>query len=359
MPKAGALWAVVLAGGSGTRFWPESRARNAKQFLPIFGSKTLLEQTVDRLSPLVPRSRVLVITHERDTARVSKLLRIPRTQVIGEPVGRNTAPCAALAADWVARRDPDGVIALLPADHLIVKTALFRRALAAASAVASRSGLPVTFGIKPAFAHTGYGYLETGTVYARERGFAIRKLKRFREKPALAQAKAFVRAGRFLWNSGMFVWRAADLLKETRRHLPAAARLIDRMHAGNWNKNFKRLYPAMPGISIDYGLMEKMRGRILTLPVDIGWYDLGSWLAMPDLWPRDAQNNSVLGEPLLVESRGNIVRSGRRMVALLGVENLVVVDTEDALLVCAKDQTESVRKIVNRLADKKGWRKYL
>ncbi|MFZ5803006.1 MAG: mannose-1-phosphate guanylyltransferase [Candidatus Omnitrophota bacterium] len=345
------LWAVIMAGGFGTRFWPESRRERPKQFLRFFGPKTLVEATADRLRGLLPSARTLVVTQADKVPLVRKTLtKIPRSQVWGEPAGRNTAPCAILAASWIAQRDPDGVLALLPADHHIKRVPAFRRALRSAARAAAVTGLPVTFGIRPACAHTGYGYLETGKPVRLPGAGTFRALKRFCEKPALGLAKKYVRSGRYLWNSGMFVWKASALLAAARKYLPKAYALAQKITAGDFASRMKKDFANMPSISIDYGLMEKLRGRILALPSDFGWSDLGSWTSFAELCRRDGAGNVACGKTLFAESEGNIVRSGTgRLVALLGAKGMVVVDTPDVLLVCAKERTESIRQVVAAL----------
>ncbi|MDD5218163.1 MAG: sugar phosphate nucleotidyltransferase [Candidatus Omnitrophica bacterium] len=348
------LWAVIMAGGAGTRFWPESRRKLPKQFLRFFGSKTLLEETVARLRDVVPASRTIVITSRDKVALSRKLLKkVPAAHILGEPVGRNTAPCAALAAAIALRKDPEAVIALLPADHHIGKPGVFRRALRTAFRVALKSRMPVTFGIKPAFAHTGYGYLEMGPLTERPSGAAVYRLKRFHEKPDGRKAAAFLRSGKFLWNSGMFVWRADEVLKATARYQPEIDDLVKKILGVVLQQGLNRWFAKMPSISIDYGLMEKMKGRILTMPVDFGWNDVGGWQSLADLCRCDREGNVVTGKALLVESAGNIVRSGDRLVALLGMKDHVVVDTPDALLVCPRGKTESIRRVVETLRQKK------
>jgi len=353
------LWAVVMAGGSGTRFWPESRRKNPKQFLHIFGKKSLLVQTVDRIEHLIPASRILVITQQDKVLTARKLLkRVPSDQIIGEPVGRNTAPCAILAAALAAQKDPQAVIALLPADHHIQKPHVFRRALQSAAAVAHRTGAPVTFGIKPDYPHTGYGYLEMDRRIRSSKGFSVFQLKRFHEKPTLLKAKEFLKSKKYLWNSGMFVWKAESLLLASKKCLPSAHQIIFKIISGPLGKGMDRYYSQMPNISIDYGLMEKMKGSILTIPADFGWNDVGGWKSLEGLWPQDKHGNTSLGQSLLIESRGNIIKSGKRLVVLLGVKDHVVVDTPDAVLICPKEQTESIRKVVASL-QAKPLKKYL
>ena len=347
------LWAVIMAGGSGTRFWPESRVSRPKQFLSLFGKKSLLEQTVDRLLKVIPRDRIYVVAQKEHRAWILKRLKISPPQVLGEPVGRNTAPCATLLAALIFRRDPNAVLALLPADHRIGRPKIFQKALRAAGEIAQARGLPVTFGIEPDFPHTGYGYLEQGPFEGRQRGLAFFRLKRFHEKPSLSKARRFLKNGRFLWNSGMFVWRADKILEAARTHLTQAYGIAQKISKAGLSRGLKPWYGRMPNISIDYGFMESLKGKILTVPVDIQWHDLGGWQAFADLWPQDAKGNVARGNVLMLDSTGNIVKGRKRLIAMLGVKDLVVVDSEDALLVCPKSHTESIRKIVQALAAKK------
>jgi mannose-1-phosphate guanylyltransferase len=353
------LWAVIMAGGSGTRFWPESRRKNPKQFLRIFGKRTLLEETTARLGKAVPPSRIIVVAQNEKVSQVRRLLKaVPPRQIFGEPVGRNTAPCAVLAAAIVSEKDSEAVVALLPADHSIKNVLLFQKALKAAYEIAQREKYPVTFGIKPAFPHTGYGYLELNRLVQRDGRFLVYRLKRFHEKPDLKKAAAFFHWGRFLWNSGMFVWRADELLRAAEAYLPEAYRLIHKMMAHGIEKGMRRFYRDMPNISIDYGLMEKMRGKILTIPVELGWNDVGGWNSLAELRSHDKNQNVTVGKVLLIESTGNIVKANDRLIALVGMKDHVVIDTRDALLVCPRQKTESIRKVVEELKNRK-WTKYL
>jgi len=348
------LWAVLMAGGTGTRFWPESREHLPKQFLSLLGKETLIEQTCSRLKPLIPSSQVLVVTQHNKQKLVQRLLKgLKPWQIVGEPVGRNTAPCAVLAARLALEKDPEAVIALLPADHLIRKEEVFRRALKAGHAIASKTGLPVTFGIRPAAAHTGYGYLEMGGLEARKNNFDFYRLKCFHEKPKLARAKRFFSSGRFLWNSGMFVWKASALLEAARKYLPESVALAEDIMAAGLQKGLARFYTKMPNISIDYALMEPLRGRILTCPVDFGWSDVGSWESLRDVHPSDPQGNITVGESLFLDSHDNIVKHQGKMVVLMGMRGHLVVDTPDALLICPADKTQEIRRVVQELKTRK------
>ncbi len=343
-------WAVIMAGGSGTRFWPESRKHRAKQFLNLFGPKTLLEQTFDRVKKVVPSSRILVFTALDKAASTAKLLRIPRAHVIGEPVGRNTAPCAAWAASLVLRKDPSAVLGIFPADHFIKDEATFAKVLRVAYEQADQTGMPVTLGIKPDQPHTGYGYLEMAGKKVEVRKVTVFFLKCFHEKPGIARARAYLRSKKFLWNAGIFVWRADCLLETTRRELPSVFKTVVKIAAGGIPAAaVKKLFTKVPSISIDYGLMEKLSGGILTIPVSMGWNDVGSWATLGNLLPIDRNGNLSIGNNILVESSGNVVKGRGRLIATVGLKDHVVVDTGDAVLVCPVSETESIRKIVVEL----------
>ncbi len=351
--KKSNAWAVIMAGGSGTRFWPESRKHHAKQFLSLFGRKTLLEQTFDRVRKVVPASRILVFTALDKAASTAKLLRIPRTQVIGEPVGRNTAPCAAWAASLILHKDPSAVLGIFPADHFIKDEATFAKVLRVAYEQADKEGMPVTLGIKPDQPHTGFGYLEMSGKKAVVRGTPVFFLKRFHEKPKLALARKYVRSGKFLWNAGIFIWRADCLLETTRRQLPMVFWAVVKIAGGGISPvATQKLFSKLPSVSIDYGLMEKLSGGILTIPVSMGWNDVGSWSALKGLLPVDSRGNLSVGNNVLVESSGNIVKGAGRLIATVGLKDHVVVDTGDAVLVCPVKETESIRKIVIELQKK-------
>ena len=340
-----------MAGGSGTRFWPASRAKKPKQFLPLLSSKTLFEETLSRLPPFVKKKNILVVTQSSHVPLVRKLSGLSLWQVIGEPVGRNTAPCAILAALLAHQKDPKAVVALLPADHQITKKKVFHKLLKAAFETAQKSDLPITFGIQPDRAHSGYGYMELGKKIARKNIFDLYQLRRFHEKPSLQKAKKFLRSGNFLWNSGMFVWKAEALLKAAEKYLPEIYRLSEKII--NQPSKMKKFFPAMPNISIDYGLMEKMNGKILTIPVDPGWSDVGGWLSFAEFLPQDESRNAAHGKAIFHKSSGNIVSSCGRLTFLLGMKDHMVIDTADALLICPKDHAESIREVIALLKKKK------
>ena len=344
------IWAVIMAGGSGTRFWPESRKQRAKQFLSLFGRKTLIEQTFDRIKKVVSPSRILVFTALDKAASTAKLLHISRSQVIGEPVGRNTAPCAAWAASLILKKDPSAVMGIFPADHFIKDETTFAKVLRVAYEQADKEGMPVTLGIQPDQPHTGYGYLEMAGKKATVWRNPVFFLKCFHEKPKLALARKYFYSGKFLWNAGIFIWRADCLLETTRRELPAVFKAVVKIAEGGLSSAaVKKLFSKVPNISIDYGLMEKLSGGILTIPVAMGWNDVGSWSSLRDVLPVDEKGNLSIGSNLLVESSGNVVKGMGRLIATVGLKDHVVVDTGDAVLVCPVSETESIRKIVLEL----------
>jgi mannose-1-phosphate guanylyltransferase len=343
-------WAVIMAGGSGTRFWPESRKHRAKQFLNLFGKKTLIEETLSRVKKVVPLSRILVFTAQNKAASTAKLLRIPRSQVIGEPVGRNTAPCAAWAASLILKKDPSAVLGIFPADHFIKDEITFSKILRIAYEQADREGMPVTLGIEPDRPHTGYGYLELGEKKTMACGMPVFFLKCFHEKPKLTQAQKYLRSKKFLWNAGIFIWRADCLLETARRELPAIFRAVIKItNEGLSGASVKRILAKVPNISIDHGMMEKLFGGILAIPAAMGWSDVGSWAALRDLLSVDKNQNLSIGGHILIESSGNVVKGADRLIVTVGLKDHVVVDTGDAVLVCPISETESIRKIALEL----------
>jgi len=331
------VYAVILAGGGGTRLWPASRRQRPKHFLPLApDGRSFIEATMERVRPLTPPERVLVVTAASQVAEVKAALPgLSDANVVVEPVGRNTAPAIALAARALERRgQADAVMAVLPSDHVVTDESAFVRVLEHAVAAGERH--IVTVGIPPRYPATGLGYLELG---GRTDGVA-REVRRFVEKPDLARAREYVASGRHLWNSGMFFFRANRILDETRRYLPEVARALDER------------YENAPSISIDYGIMEKAQD-IWAVPGEFGWSDVGSWADLADVHPADAVGHVRIGGPLVaIDAKQNLV-VGDRLVALVGVEGLVVVATDDAILIMPKERGQDVRAIVAQLEQRK------
>jgi mannose-1-phosphate guanylyltransferase len=348
--------AVVLAGGSGTRFWPASRRHMPKQLLPLAGraDEALIAATVRRIEPLVPPDRVWISTGTSLVdATMAALPRVPRSHVIAEPVARNTAPCIGWASATIARTDPDAIVMVLPADHFIGNESAFRDALGTAIRAAEEGWL-TTIGIVPTRAETGYGYIEVGEPIAN----GVRAVTRFVEKPTRERAEAFLASGDYLWNGGMFFFRAGVMRAAIAEHLPALAAGLDRIDAaaarGEEESVLAEVFPTLPSISLDHGVMEKAK-RIAVVPGDFGWNDVGSWQVTWEMSERDAEGNSLPAGTVAVDAKNNLVRdlttgASRKRWALVGVSDLVVVETDDAVLVVPRDRAQDVRAVVDALA---------
>ena len=345
----------IMAGGSGERFWPLSRKAKPKHLLKLVTSKTLLEETVLRLKPLAHKpSHLLILTNHEQIPGVRKALpRFPKTSLIPEPAKRDTAPAAALATALALRMNPNAVLALLPADALIGKHPIFRSQLGAAARAAAVSPSFVTLGIKPSYPSTGFGYLHLGSkTLPKVKGGPFLQVRRFVEKPSLPKAKAYLRSGQYAWNAGIFVWKASTFLAEARRQQPLLARFIEKFpKRGSYSSYLKREFPKLPKISVDYAIMEGAKS-VLALKASFPWDDVGSWTALPAHLPTDKKGNTLRGQITAVDSQDTLaLGEGGRSIALLGLKNLVVVDTPDALLVCPKDRVQEIKKLLPLLPD--------
>jgi len=350
--------AVIMAGGSGTRFWPRSTKKEPKQFLPLAGERSLLAETAKRIEPLIPPERVLVVTGADFVEQTRREIPgIPPENVIGEPLGRNTAPCVALAAAVVgARWGDDTVMLVLPADHHIAGPERFLQFLEVGGAYCCGEKALLTFGIEPVRPETGYGYLEIGRAAAEIDGISVRQVIRFVEKPDRPTAEGYLAAGNYLWNSGMFLWRADAIREALETHMPESRGPMERFAGADPSRLSQTLaeeYPHMPAQSIDYAVMEKAE-NVVAIATDFPWSDVGSWDALDDLLEPDGESNRVVGHHLGVDSRGCIVFAPKRLVATIGVENLIVVETDDAVLVCPRDRAQDVKRVVERLREEGG-----
>jgi mannose-1-phosphate guanylyltransferase len=343
-------FALITAGGRGTRFWPRSRKAHPKQVLSIAGDDTLIQQTVARITRLLPPENVYVVTSEAMRPVMARQLpQVPSEQIIAEPLPRNTAPCIALGAHIIWQRDPRAVMGVFHADHAIERPQVFLKAVRAAFQAADSESL-VVVGVPPRWAETGYGYLEfpkgavPGNVYP---------LRSFREKPGAATARRYLKAGNYFWNSGMFFWRAETFLDALNQHLPHTALQIEsisRFGSRNFERDLAEFFPMCESVSVDHGIMERSRNVLGIAADDFGWSDVGSWQAVYELCRKDAEANAVRGSDLFsIASRGNFVDAAGKVVALLGVENLVIVDTKDALLVARRDDAHRVGEMVKLL----------
>jgi len=353
------MYAVIMAGGKGTRFWPKSREKMPKHLLDIVSSRTIIQETVDRITPLIPEENILIVTGQSHADELMRQVpRIPRENIIIEPLGRNTAPCIGLASLHIKRKSPHAVMAVLPADHLITDASRFRRLVSIAGKIANSGDCLLTIGIKPTSPETGYGYIERGSLHAKVKGTDVFAVKSVREKPALKQAKAFLRQGGFYWNSGMFVWRVDAILEAIDRWLPqihdGLLQIESAMGTDGEKKVLRRVYKKIPSISIDYGVMEKA-DNILLIEGDFGWSDIGSWDALWEVSDKDENGNAVNCRDLFIgfDTRNSLIHSSGKLVALLGLEDLIVVDAEDSLLICKRGSSQDVKKVVEILENKK------
>ena len=336
-----------MAGGSGTRFWPRSRRRLPKQLLPVASTRTLLQETADRLARVVDASRMLVVTHRDHAAAVRRQLpKIARRNVLVEPISCNTAPCLALAALEIARRDPEATFVSVPADHAIADARAFRATILEAFAWAHHKPSAVTIGVQPTSPETGFGYIRVGEPVG-GRAFRVRA---FIEKPSLARARRYLASGEYLWNSGMFAWRTATVLALLDRHLGDVMGPLRRVLSAPLRARaaaLARAYAAITPISIDHGVMEKAAG-VLVVRGAFGWSDIGSWAALGDI----ARSQKRIPPVVAIDAARYVVSSPERLVALVGVDDLIVVDTPDALLICHRKRAQDVRRVVQELEER-------
>jgi mannose-1-phosphate guanylyltransferase len=349
------IYALILAGGSGERFWPLSRRTRPKQLLQLVSEKTLLQETVSRLDGLVPPERILILTNVEQEAAVRGLLPdFPSANIVAEPAKRDTAAAVALGLGWVAARDHMATMVVLPADHVIKDTAAFQKTLETAAFAAQEVGALVTIGLKPTWACPGFGYIEQGEpVRLRSAVHAnadVRHVVRFREKPNAELAETFLRSGNFRWNAGMFVWAVPTVLSEFNRHAPELAAFISQVSVpGKFESVLQDRFPALPKISFDYAIMEKA-DRVLVVEAEFDWDDVGGWQAVASYFANDEEGNASNCDITALDSSNNIVfdQDGRK-IALLGVHNLIVVRTGDALLVCHRHQAEKIKSLIGKL----------
>ncbi len=343
--------AVIMAGGRGERFWPKSRVERPKQFLSLTSDgRTMIQKTVDRLESLVQPEDIFVVTNESYAGLVKEqLAQIPGENILLEPAARNTAPCIGLAAAVIRKKYGDAIMMVLPSDHLIKFNQMFVDTLKTAISAAEKGSGLVTIGITPTYPETGYGYIHFGDGSGQP---GVYNVRRFVEKPNIELAKEYYNSGEYLWNSGMFVWKASSIVTNLKKHLPDMTEGMQRIYDAAGTESFREIvaeeFPKFRSESIDFGVMEKA-SEVYTIPGNFGWDDVGSWLALERINRTNEYGNMIQGDVICINTSNTIVCGGKKLIATVGVENLVVVDTDDALLICAKDSTQDVKKVIENL----------
>lgn len=343
------VYVVIMAGGSGTRFWPLSREVMPKQLLRIDGGETLIQQTIGRVTPIIPLDHIYIVTNKNHAEQIRLQVQdIKKENFIIEPAAKNTAAAVGLSAVYLHYKNPEAIMCVLSADHVIRHKDRFLEILKG-SFKAAQEGYLVTIGIKPNRPETGYGYIEAGDRIDFPAAFSV---KRFIEKPDIAKATEYIRDGHYYWNSGMFVWKSSIIIEEIGKHMPALFKGLKEIESsiskGDEESVARKVFSKLEPTSIDYGVMERSN-KVAVIPADLGWSDVGSWTALDEISRRDKDGNVITGNVIDVDSRDSILYASNRLVATLGLRDMVVVDTEDATLVCRKDRAQDVKKIVEEL----------
>jgi mannose-1-phosphate guanylyltransferase len=352
------IYAVIMAGGVGSRFWPQSRERSPKQVLEIVGSGSMITNTITRIRPLVQWDNIMVVTNKLQKDIIQKQVpSVPVQNILTEPVGRNTAPCIGLAAKWISHYDPNAIMIILPADHIIKDTEEFLRVLELSVRVAQESDALVTIGINPTHPETGYGSIqyEDSSKQNPYTAQGIYRVKTFAEKPNLETAEKFLKSGDFLWNSGMFIWKASVILQEIEKHIPELGEQLIKLEQTigmeTYQATLERVYGVIRSISIDYGVMEKA-ANVFVAKGDFGWSDVGSWDEVVRLTPIDGEGNALRGTVIAKDSHRNYIDAGSKVVATIGIDDVIVVTTDDAVLICKKGRSQDVKEVVDYLRRK-------
>jgi mannose-1-phosphate guanylyltransferase len=356
------MYAVIMAGGKGTRFWPLSREKKPKHLLSITGEKSIIKYTVERVIPLVPIDNIMIVTGESHADEIKKELgNLPEENILIEPTGRNTAPCIGLAALHIRKKNPDAVMIVLPSDHLIGDENTFISVLSDAADIAKRGDHLVTVGIQPTKPETGYGYIERGNAFDTTENSTIYDVRSFREKPDFATAETFFKDGGFYWNSGMFIWKVSTLLESIEKFLPDLYKdlltIEKSLGTDRESEVVAQVYGNIDSISIDYGIMEKAK-NVLMIPGDFAWSDVGSWDVLWEVLEKDENGNVVKGTVLSIDTADSLVFGSDKLITLVGVKDLIVVETGDTLLICDKNASQDVKKLVEKL-EKENMKEYL
>ena len=369
MTKSNPVYAVIMAGGGGTRFWPWSRAERPKQVLPIVTSRSMIWETVDRLRPFIAPEHILIVTarSQADTLH-REVPQIPESNLLLEPVGRNTAPCLCLAALHIQRKSPQAVMVALPADHFISDRRGFLRTLRTAVRFAATQNILITLGVRPSEPETGYGYIQKGEPLGIAQGTPLFRAKAFREKPTLPKARVYLRRGDYFWNSGIFIWQAGVFLDAVKKFLPRLYEemipLRNSLGTSRERKTLEKIYARAQSVSVDYGIMEKA-DNVALLEAQFSWNDVGSWAALGKIWPEDEKGNVLSGgltpgrrRILAIDSAGCLIRGEEKLIAVIGLKDTIVVEAGNAFLVCPRERAQEVRRVLEELKQR-GWKEYL
>ena len=349
----------VMAGGSGERFWPFSRTTNPKQLLNIVGDKSLIAQAVERCATFVPHSEIYIVTTKAQSADTRKVLpELPAENVISEPYGRNTAPCIGLISALIAAENPEQILGVIPADHWIPDVEIYARIMQDAAKIAEQKHALVTIGIQPRAPETGYGYILAGEKMDTSCETVFSKVEKFVEKPKKEKAEKLIATGRSFWNAGMFVFRVADMLTAFKKFLPDFYNLLEKIKTDSSDKTIEEIYAGAPAISIDYAIME-VADNVVVARGEFDWDDVGCWSSVAEHWQKDECGNAAKGEYVAVDSENCVIgNDGSGIVGVVGLENVIVVKTDDAVLVCPKDRAQDVKKLVQKIKENPKTKKY-
>ena len=369
MAKKLEVYGVIMAGGGGTRFWPWSRQERPKQILPIVSRRSMVWETVVRIRPFIPPERIFIVTARSQAEDLHREVpQIPKGNLLLEPLGRNTAPCLCLAALHIQKKTPEAVMVALPADHYIAERQGFLKTLRAAVNFATRQKFLITLGVRPTEPETGYGYIQKGETLGLVEGMPVFRAKAFREKPTLSKARAYVGRGDYFWNSGMFIWQTGVFLEAAKEFLPrlygAMRDLPNDLETLRGGKALEKIYDRAQSVSVDYGIMEKAE-NVALMEAQFYWNDVGSWAALRKIWPKDNRGNALAegkqagrGKILAIDSSGCLIRGEEKLIAVIGLKDMVVVEAGNAILVCPKERSQDVRGVLGELK-KRGWKDYL
>jgi mannose-1-phosphate guanylyltransferase len=369
MGKKPNVYVAIMAGGGGTRFWPWSRQERPKQVLPIVSHRSMIWETVDRLRPFIPPEKIFIVTARSQAEGLHREVpHIPPSNLLLEPVGRNTAPCLCLSALHIQKKNPQAVMIALPADHFIADCPGFLRTLRAAVEFAANQDFLITLGVRPTEPETGYGYIQKGQILGMAEGMPVFRAKAFREKPTLAKARAYLRKGDYFWNSGMFIWQAGVFLEAAKKFLPRLygemMPLQDSLGTPRERKALEKIYLQTQSMSVDYGIMEKA-DNVALIEAQFSWNDVGSWAALGKIWPKDDKGNALRGgarlgreKVLAIDSSGCLIHGEEKLITVIGLKDMIVVEAGNAFLVCPRERAQEVRSVLQELKDR-GWKEYL